>query len=129
MSPLSDGRTLRVSWSPPRGHWENYSILLRDGSVVLQNQTISKLSRQHTFSVLSLGLVPGRLYGAEVTVHSGTLGNTALCHGRLGQLTFTPARELTPELSLGCLTSDLLTFGTSERKTIKHKLFLNTKIK
>lgn len=81
MSPLSDGRTLRVSWSPPRGLWENYSVLLRNGSTVLQNQTISKVSRQHTFS--SLGLVPGRLYEAEVTVHSGTLGNAALCHGRL----------------------------------------------
>ncbi|XP_070763030.1 receptor-type tyrosine-protein phosphatase beta-like [Enoplosus armatus] len=83
MSPLSDGRTLKVSWSPPRGHWENYSVLLRNGSGVLVNQTISKLSRQYTFSVLSLGLVPGRLYRAEVTVHSGILSNTAYCHGRL----------------------------------------------
>lgn len=85
MTPLLDGRTLRVSWSPPRGHWENYSILLRNGSVVLANHTVSKPSRQHTFSVLSLGLVPGRLYTAEVTVHSGILGNTARCYGRLGQ--------------------------------------------
>ncbi|XP_041794073.1 receptor-type tyrosine-protein phosphatase beta-like isoform X2 [Chelmon rostratus] len=83
MTPLLDGRTLRVSWSPPRGHWENYSILLRNGSVVLANHTVSKPSRQHTFSVLSLGLVPGRLYTAEVTVHSGILGNTARCYGRL----------------------------------------------
>ncbi|XP_076588386.1 receptor-type tyrosine-protein phosphatase beta isoform X2 [Chaetodon auriga] len=83
MTPLPDGRTLRVSWSPPRGHWENYSILLRNGSVVVVNQTIGKLSRQHTFSILSLGLVPGRLYTAEVTVHSGILGNTVHCHGRL----------------------------------------------
>ncbi|KAK9516048.1 hypothetical protein VZT92_024010 [Zoarces viviparus] len=81
MTPLSDSRTLRFSWSPPRGDWENYSVLLRDGSVVLVNQTISKLSRQHLFSLPSL--VPGRLYGAEVTVHSGILGNTARCHGRL----------------------------------------------
>lgn len=90
MLPLGDGRSLRVSWSPPRGHWEKYSILLRNGSQVLVNQTISKLSTQHTFSILSLGLVPGRLYEAEVTVHSGILGNTAHCYRRLGQLTFTP---------------------------------------
>ncbi|XP_038562970.1 receptor-type tyrosine-protein phosphatase beta-like isoform X3 [Micropterus salmoides] len=83
MSLLSDGRTLRLSWSPPRGHWESYSVLLRNGSEVLVNQTISQLSRQHAFSVLSLGLVPGRLYGAEVTVRSGILGNTARCYGRL----------------------------------------------
>uniref|UniRef100_A0A671TJ66 Receptor-type tyrosine-protein phosphatase beta-like n=1 Tax=Sparus aurata TaxID=8175 RepID=A0A671TJ66_SPAAU len=83
MSPLADGRTLRLSWSPPRGHWENYSVLLRDGSVVLVNRTVSKLSTQLTFSGLSLALVPGRLYEAEVTAHSGTLSNTARCLGRL----------------------------------------------
>ncbi|KAM8892397.1 receptor-type tyrosine-protein phosphatase beta isoform 2-T2 [Spinachia spinachia] len=81
MTPLSDGRTLRVVWSPPTGDWENYSVLLRDALSVLVNQTISKPSRQHLFCPPSL--VPGRLYGAEVTVHSGILGNTAHCHGRL----------------------------------------------
>ncbi|XP_029909443.1 receptor-type tyrosine-protein phosphatase beta isoform X2 [Myripristis murdjan] len=81
MSALSGGRTLKMTWSPPRGDWENYSVLLWNGSAVLVNQTISKLARQHTFSGLSL--VPGRLYGAEVTVHSGPLGNTAHCQGRL----------------------------------------------
>ncbi|XP_044048547.1 receptor-type tyrosine-protein phosphatase beta-like [Siniperca chuatsi] len=88
MSPLGDGRTLSVSWSPPTGHWDHYSILLRNGSGVLVNQTIGKLSRQHTFSVLSL--VPGRLYEAEVTVHSGALGNTARCHGRTGSVNTAP---------------------------------------
>ncbi|TMS01081.1 Receptor-type tyrosine-protein phosphatase beta, partial [Larimichthys crocea] len=81
MTPLSDGEILRVSWSPPRGHWENYSVVLRNASVVLVKRTIGKLSTQHTFS--GLALVPGRLYMAEVTVHSGILGNTAHCHGRL----------------------------------------------
>lgn len=89
MEPVGGGRMLRVSWSPPRGYWENYSVLLRNGSEGLMNRTVSKLSTQHTFSVLSLGLVPGRLYEAEVTVHSGILGNTAHCYGRLGQLPFT----------------------------------------
>uniref|UniRef100_A0A4W6C8W2 protein-tyrosine-phosphatase n=1 Tax=Lates calcarifer TaxID=8187 RepID=A0A4W6C8W2_LATCA len=83
LSPLGDGRTLRLSWTPPSGDWENYSVLLRNGSGVLMNQTVGKLIRQFTFSVLGLGLVPGRLYRAEVTVHSGILGNTASCSGRL----------------------------------------------
>uniref|UniRef100_A0A8D3C8I9 protein-tyrosine-phosphatase n=1 Tax=Scophthalmus maximus TaxID=52904 RepID=A0A8D3C8I9_SCOMX len=81
LSPLGDGRTLRLSWTPPSGDWENYSVLLRNGSVVLVNQTVGKLSSQFVFSVF--GLVPGRRYKAEVTVHSGTMGNTAHCYGQL----------------------------------------------
>lgn len=50
------------------------------------NQTIIKLSVQHTFSVLALGVVPGRVYDAAVTVHSGLLGSTAHCHVQLGVL-------------------------------------------
>lgn len=83
LSLSGDAQTLRLSWSPPRGDWENYTVLLRNGSVVLANDTVSKASRQHTFSIL--GLVPGRLYSAEVTVHSGMLGNSARCSVRLGQ--------------------------------------------
>lgn len=81
----ADARTLWLSWLPPRGDWENYSVLLKNGSAVLANETVSKASRQHAFPVLSL--VPGRLYSAEVTVHSGALGNTARCSSRLGQFT------------------------------------------
>uniref|UniRef100_A0A3Q0S5M4 Fibronectin type-III domain-containing protein n=1 Tax=Amphilophus citrinellus TaxID=61819 RepID=A0A3Q0S5M4_AMPCI len=80
LSMSGDARTLRLSWSPPRGDWENYNILLRNGSAVLANDTVGRESRQHTFSVL--GLVPGRLYSAEVTVHSGMLGNAARCTPR-----------------------------------------------
>lgn len=90
MLSLGDDRTLRVTWSPPRGHWEHYSILLWNGSVALENRTVSKLRTQHTFSIPSLGLVPGRLYEVEVSVHSGILGNVAHCSGRLGMLTFRP---------------------------------------
>lgn len=85
LSWSSDDRMMRLSWAPPRGDWENYSVQLWNGSVVLVNETISKLSTQHAFSIANLGLVPGRLYNAELTVHSGTLGNTASCSGRLGQ--------------------------------------------
>ncbi|XP_076018766.1 receptor-type tyrosine-protein phosphatase beta isoform X2 [Genypterus blacodes] len=83
MWALADGRTLRLTWSPPRGEWEKYTLLLWNASAPLVNETVSKLARQYSFPVLGLGLVPGRLYRAEVTVHSGLLGNTAQCQGRL----------------------------------------------
>ncbi|XP_028286509.1 receptor-type tyrosine-protein phosphatase beta [Parambassis ranga] len=91
LSMSSDDRMMRLSWSPPRGDWENYSVQLWNGSVVLVNETISKLSTQHAFSIANLGLVPGRLYSAELTVHSSTLGNTAYCSGRLAPR---PAQQL-----------------------------------
>ncbi|XP_040894959.1 receptor-type tyrosine-protein phosphatase beta-like isoform X5 [Toxotes jaculatrix] len=106
MSPGGDGKTLSLSWMPPSGDWENYSVLLRNGSVVLVNETVDKPGRQLTFSSLSLGLVPGRLYRAEVTVHSGILGNTVQCHGRLAPR---PVQQLlvrhTDERSLSVLWS------------------------
>ncbi|XP_056138330.1 receptor-type tyrosine-protein phosphatase beta-like [Lampris incognitus] len=83
MTALSDGRTLRGTWSPPRGEWENYHVVLWNGSVALVNETVGRMARQHSFSSRSLGLVPGRLYRADVTVQSGPLGNTARCQGRL----------------------------------------------
>lgn len=89
MLPINNGKVLKVSWSPPSGYWENYNILLKNGSDVLVNQTAGKVSTQLAFSSLGLGLVPGRLYSADVTVQSGSLGTTARCSGRLGQFTFT----------------------------------------
>ncbi|MEQ2160609.1 hypothetical protein GOODEAATRI_001062, partial [Goodea atripinnis] len=83
LSMSIDNSKLQLSWSPPRGDWENYSILLTDGPAVLMNRTISKQSRQLLVSVQSLGLVPGRLYSAELTVNSGGLSNTAHCSSRL----------------------------------------------
>lgn len=84
----TDGKMLRVSWAPPGGYWESYNVLLGNGSEVLVNQTISKTSTQLAFSSLGIGLVPGRLYEAAVSVQSGGLKNTARCYGRLGQSTF-----------------------------------------
>ncbi|XP_068452577.1 receptor-type tyrosine-protein phosphatase beta-like [Clinocottus analis] len=79
LTPLGDGSTLRLSWTPPRGDWERYSVELRAGSAVLETRSVSKAGSRQLFP----GLVPGRRYGAEVTVHSGILGNTARCHGQL----------------------------------------------
>ncbi|XP_035981236.1 LOW QUALITY PROTEIN: receptor-type tyrosine-protein phosphatase beta [Fundulus heteroclitus] len=78
-----DTSKLQLSWLPPRGDWDNYSLLLTDGPAVLINRTINKQSRHLLVSVQSLGLVPGRLYSAELTVHSGALSNTARCSSRL----------------------------------------------
>uniref|UniRef100_A0AAQ6AA57 protein-tyrosine-phosphatase n=1 Tax=Amphiprion ocellaris TaxID=80972 RepID=A0AAQ6AA57_AMPOC len=94
----ADSRELQLSWTPPAGDWENYSVVLRNGSEVLVNRTVGKLTRRHVFSVLDLGLLPGRLYSAEVTVHSGILGNRAVCSARIGdpvQLSVHQADETT----------------------------------
>uniref|UniRef100_A0A8C8DH62 protein-tyrosine-phosphatase n=1 Tax=Oryzias sinensis TaxID=183150 RepID=A0A8C8DH62_9TELE len=72
-----NSRTVRLSWKPPRGNFDNYNALVLDGTTVLLNQTLSKLSRELVISVDTLGLVPGRLYTAELTVQYGIL--VALC--------------------------------------------------
>lgn len=102
MSLLNGGGALRVTWSPPKGDWENYSVLLRNGSEVVSNQTVSKVRRQVDLSCQNLGLLPGRMYRAEVITHSGVLRNTASCSKRLGQLIFdfmtlSPQRDKCPD--------------------------------
>ncbi|XP_036068129.1 receptor-type tyrosine-protein phosphatase beta isoform X3 [Oryzias melastigma] len=78
-----NSRTVRLSWEPPRGNFDNYCALVLDGTTVLLNQTVSKLSSELVISAATLGLVPGRLYTAELTVHYGILGNTTRCSSRL----------------------------------------------
>ncbi|XP_037539054.1 receptor-type tyrosine-protein phosphatase beta [Nematolebias whitei] len=79
LSMSMGGGTLRLTWSPPRGVWDNYSVLLTNGSIILLNRTLDKLSRQLVLSFSSLGLVPGCRYAAYLTVHSGVLRSTAHC--------------------------------------------------
>uniref|UniRef100_A0A8C8ET79 protein-tyrosine-phosphatase n=1 Tax=Oncorhynchus tshawytscha TaxID=74940 RepID=A0A8C8ET79_ONCTS len=83
MVGLSDGSTLKMTWSPPRGEWENYRILLMNATVALVNKTLSRPVRQYSFSGASLGLVPGRLYTAQIMVEAGPFGNIAHCQGML----------------------------------------------
>uniref|UniRef100_A0A672YIZ3 protein-tyrosine-phosphatase n=1 Tax=Sphaeramia orbicularis TaxID=375764 RepID=A0A672YIZ3_9TELE len=73
MSEVKGGRGLTLTWSPPRGDWEKYSVQLWNSSALVVNETISKIVRQHFIPVSTFGLIPGRLYRAEVTVHSGIL--------------------------------------------------------
>ncbi|XP_028970889.2 receptor-type tyrosine-protein phosphatase beta isoform X9 [Esox lucius] len=106
MEGLSDGSTLKMTWSPPKGDWENYRVLLLNGSVAVVNETAGRLVGDHSFSRASLGLEPGRLYTARVTVESGPYGNTAHCQGRLAPL---PVQQLvvrhSDETSLSVLWS------------------------
>uniref|UniRef100_A0A674CNE0 protein-tyrosine-phosphatase n=1 Tax=Salmo trutta TaxID=8032 RepID=A0A674CNE0_SALTR len=83
MVGLSDGSTLKMTWSPPRGEWENYRILLMNATVALVNVTLSRPVRQYSFSGASLGLVPGRIYTAQIMVEAGPFGNIAHCQGML----------------------------------------------
>ncbi|KAM3588202.1 uncharacterized protein V6R79_023919 [Siganus canaliculatus] len=78
LSPASSGGLL-LSWTPPAGRWENYSVLLFDGS----QQVISAApDREATnFSVSGTRLTPGRLYRAVLTVVSGGRTAASSCEG------------------------------------------------
>ncbi|XP_047245590.1 receptor-type tyrosine-protein phosphatase beta isoform X2 [Girardinichthys multiradiatus] len=77
----SSGQTnrLTVSWQHGEGSWSSYQVLLYDASgTTLGAQTLGAEHRSHTF----LGLIPGRLYHAEVITHSGDLANSVSEFGR-----------------------------------------------
>ncbi|KAJ8002746.1 hypothetical protein DPEC_G00162150 [Dallia pectoralis] len=106
MEGLSDGSTLKVTWSSPTGEWESYRVVLLNSSRALVNETVGRLVGEHLFPGASLGLEPGRQYTAQVTVESGPYGNTAHCQGRLAPL---PVQQLvvrhSDETSLSVLWS------------------------
>ena len=81
---LSDGKTLKATWSPPRGQWEKYSVVLWNGSLALVNRTVGRPTQQFS------GLVPGRTYRVEVSSLSGLLGHAALCQARLREWNCSP---------------------------------------
>uniref|UniRef100_A0A8C6VPX7 protein-tyrosine-phosphatase n=1 Tax=Nothobranchius furzeri TaxID=105023 RepID=A0A8C6VPX7_NOTFU len=66
-----DSSTLQLTWLPPRGDWDAYSVVITNGLAVLLNQTVSKWSRQLEVSVHSLGLVPGCVYHSELSTSLG----------------------------------------------------------
>lgn len=71
-----------MMWAPPRGEWDQYRILLFNGSAVLVNVSTGNDTREYSFSNLSL--VPGRLYQATVAVESGQQSSTESCQKRIG---------------------------------------------
>ncbi|XP_036375878.1 receptor-type tyrosine-protein phosphatase beta-like isoform X2 [Megalops cyprinoides] len=81
MVGLTEQGALKMTWAAPRGDWENYRILLFNGSLPLVNRTMGRSVREYTFSGMSL--VPGRLYKAAVIVESGALASTSYCQGRI----------------------------------------------
>ncbi|XP_063111208.1 receptor-type tyrosine-protein phosphatase beta isoform X3 [Cavia porcellus] len=72
--------SLVVSWSPPAGDWEQYRIVLLNGSSPLLNTTVGK--EKTRYLVEDVGFIPGRQYEIEVTVESGNLKNAERCQGR-----------------------------------------------
>ncbi|KAM9335025.1 receptor-type tyrosine-protein phosphatase beta [Symphorus nematophorus] len=77
----SSGRTdrLTVSWLYGEGSWSSYQVVLYDVSgATLGAQTLGAEHTSHLFT----GLIPGRLYRAEVITHSGELTNEISALGR-----------------------------------------------
>ncbi|CAN9508322.1 unnamed protein product [Ophioblennius macclurei] len=77
----SSGRTDRVtvSWEPAGGACSSYQVVLHDVSgATLSAQSLATDQRSHTFT----GLIPGRLYHAEVITHSGELTSNVSAFGR-----------------------------------------------
>uniref|UniRef100_A0A8C9ZBW2 protein-tyrosine-phosphatase n=1 Tax=Sander lucioperca TaxID=283035 RepID=A0A8C9ZBW2_SANLU len=70
-SPSPSGSGLLLSWSPPAGRWESYTLLLFDGSQLLVSATPER--EASNFSFPGTGLTPGRLYRAVLRVESGGL--------------------------------------------------------
>ncbi|XP_071187861.1 receptor-type tyrosine-protein phosphatase beta-like [Salvelinus alpinus] len=73
---------LSISWLPGAGEWSGYQVVLYGGlegsTTTLAAQELGMEQREHLFQ----GLVPGRVYRAEVVTHSGELTNTASAKGR-----------------------------------------------
>uniref|UniRef100_A0AAR2LZN7 protein-tyrosine-phosphatase n=1 Tax=Pygocentrus nattereri TaxID=42514 RepID=A0AAR2LZN7_PYGNA len=69
----------KISWMPPEGQWEQYRILLFNGSEILVNETVGKSEREFSFS--QINLQPGRAYKAAVIVESGGQTSAVYCQG------------------------------------------------
>ncbi|KAK2859223.1 hypothetical protein Q5P01_003843 [Channa striata] len=78
LSRSPDGGLL-LSWLPPIGHWENYTIFLFDDLQQLDNTTLGREAVNFTFS--GTRLTPGRLYRAVLRVESGGLVAESSCEG------------------------------------------------
>lgn len=77
---------IKISWLPPVGHWEHYSVMLFNGSETLFNTTIHKSTTEFRFS--GLNLHPGRVYKAAVSVESRGQSNTVYCRAEIGTYSF-----------------------------------------
>ncbi|XP_058272942.1 receptor-type tyrosine-protein phosphatase beta isoform X2 [Hemibagrus wyckioides] len=73
---------VKLSWLPPLGHWEHYSVMLFNGSEMLFNTTVHRSVRE--FSFPGLKLHPGRVYKAAVSVFSRGQSSTTYCSAETG---------------------------------------------
>lgn len=73
---------LKISWLPPVGHWEHYSVMLFNGSETLFNKTLHKAATDFRFSPLNLQ--PGRVYTAAVSVESRGQSSIVYCRTEIG---------------------------------------------
>ncbi|KAF6714483.1 Receptor-type tyrosine-protein phosphatase beta [Oryzias melastigma] len=78
LTPSSSGG-LVLTWLPPAGHWENYSLSLSDGSQQIVSTSLDKAAVN--FSFPGTQLIPGRWYRAVLTVESGGLTIESVCDG------------------------------------------------
>ncbi|KAL4660246.1 receptor-type tyrosine-protein phosphatase beta isoform X1 [Arapaima gigas] len=119
MVGLSDQKGLKITWTPPRGEWDSYRLLLLHSSQVLVNITVGKNTQEYIFS--KLDLVPGRPYRAVVTVQSGPLSNTEFCQGRIAPLAVQKLQvRHVNETSLGVLWSHPIAEWDSYTVTLQH---------
>ncbi|XP_026863299.2 receptor-type tyrosine-protein phosphatase beta [Electrophorus electricus] len=79
MKSLTEQGPLKISWAPPAGEWEQYRVMLFNGSETLVNETARKQTTEFSFAGVSVQ--PGRTYKAAVSVESRGLSSTAYCHG------------------------------------------------
>ncbi|XP_042369811.1 receptor-type tyrosine-protein phosphatase beta-like, partial [Plectropomus leopardus] len=78
LSAASSGG-LFLSWTPPVGHWESYTVFLFDGSQQLVSTALDRETAN--FSFPGTGLTPGRLYKAVLRVESGGVTAESSCEG------------------------------------------------
>lgn len=85
LSPSSPSGLL-LSWTPPAGQWESYTLLLFDGSQQLVRTALGREAVNYSFP--GTGLTPGRLYRAVLRVESGGgLWTDSSCEGATGPFT------------------------------------------
>ncbi|XP_047431012.1 receptor-type tyrosine-protein phosphatase beta [Mugil cephalus] len=78
LSPSSSGGLL-LTWSPPGGRWENYTLLLFDGSQELVRTALDPGAVNYSFP--GTGLTPGTMYRAVLRVESGGMTAESSCDG------------------------------------------------
>ncbi|XP_058481071.1 receptor-type tyrosine-protein phosphatase beta [Solea solea] len=78
LTPSSSG-WLVLSWTPPTGHWESYTLSLFDGLQQIVGTAVEREAVEFVFP--GAELTPGRTYRAELRVESGGLTAESSCEG------------------------------------------------